>query len=257
MELIDKYWTDSRGNQWSQSLYSKEEAEKWSLSLVDCDGCIDCKNCTGCGFCNRCSDCERCMHCKNCIGCVRCHSCDACEYCSHCHVCVDCSDCENCERCINCEECLDCISCQDCECYVKQPRLYITGKIGIYDDIAKFYYGQIKNGQSLQIICGDFRGSLAEFEDTIQETHGDNHYAQQYKAEIEKVKVLFELSEEPELPIIYVVKMEEYVCQLEQEEQNAVLRVLFENWASAEEMKDGMSGKLTDLEMVCKFELKG
>jgi len=39
-----------------------------------------------------------------------------------------------------------------------------------------------------QIVCGCFRGTMQEFKDKIELTHGDNEYGKAYKAWIAKVE---------------------------------------------------------------------
>lgn len=48
---------------------------------------------------------------------------------------------------------------------------------------------------SVQIRCGCFHGNLKEFAEAVEKTHGDNKYGEQYRKEIEKVKMLFELED--------------------------------------------------------------
>lgn len=43
------------------------------------------------------------------------------------------------------------------------------------------------------VSCGCFRGTLDEFAKKVEETHGDNKHARDYKALIEFAKVKFEL----------------------------------------------------------------
>ena len=74
--------------------------------------------------------------------------------------------------------------------------LYRTAEIGSRNGQTTFFYGETKNGMSLQIVCGCFRGNLEEFEKKVLETHENNEvYRNQYLEEIRKVKVLFGLEE--------------------------------------------------------------
>jgi len=43
--------------------------------------------------------------------------------------------------------------------------------------------------------CGCFWGTIDEFEEKVNSTHGTNQYAKQYFAEIEKVRELFKESD--------------------------------------------------------------
>lgn len=116
--------------------------------------------------------------------------------CKYCKNCLDCNGCTNCLDCKCCTNCLDCKSCKSCKEYDSPPMTYITGTIGTRKDQTIFYYGDTKSGKSLQVICGCFRGNLEEFAQAVEKTHGDNEYGKQYKKEIEKVKILFELEVE-------------------------------------------------------------
>jgi hypothetical protein len=59
-------WADSRGNKWSKQMYTKEEAEQASASLIDCSHCFNCTECTDCSVCQ---DCHKCISCTNCVSC--------------------------------------------------------------------------------------------------------------------------------------------------------------------------------------------
>ena len=43
------------------------------------------------------------------------------------------------------------------------------------------------------VTCGCFRGTLDEFAKKVEETHGDNNHARDYKALVEFVKVKYGL----------------------------------------------------------------
>ena len=43
------------------------------------------------------------------------------------------------------------------------------------------------------VMCGCFRGTLDEFAKKVEQTHGENKHARDYKALIEFAKVKFEL----------------------------------------------------------------
>lgn len=58
--MIHGYWVDENNNKWDAVYYTKEEAEKYSKTLVncrDCENCEDCINCVGCRDCIRCANC--------------------------------------------------------------------------------------------------------------------------------------------------------------------------------------------------------
>lgn len=54
-----------------------------------------------------------------------------------------------------------------------------------------------KNANSgIQVNCGCFFGTLSEFIDAVNKTHGDNRYAKEYLATIKMVKIHFEIEDE-------------------------------------------------------------
>lgn len=88
-ELVEGFWVIGT-NKWSANNYAKEQAEKYSLTLVNCKNCIDCRDCRDCSNCTNCSFCGDCRDCSNC------RFCSSCTNCSYCHDCSDCRDCRNC-----------------------------------------------------------------------------------------------------------------------------------------------------------------
>ena len=48
---------------------------------------------------------------------------------------------------------------------------------------------------NLRVRCGCFNGTLDEFADKVQQTHGENEYGKVYKAIIEVIKLRFNISE--------------------------------------------------------------
>jgi hypothetical protein len=48
------------------------------------------------------------------------------------------------------------------------------------------------------ISCGCFFGTLEEFAERVERTHGDNRYGREYRAIIEVIKVKFGLRREEE-----------------------------------------------------------
>lgn len=76
--IITNYWTDENGNRWDCSLFTREEAEKFSKTLINCKfctnciSCTDCQSCEGCGSCGGCRDCVDCEYCTDCSGCCGC-----------------------------------------------------------------------------------------------------------------------------------------------------------------------------------------
>ena len=63
------YWIDENSNSWNKLIYTKEQAEKLSKTLINCKNCINCFRCSYCSDCSRCSDCSDCSDCSGCSGC--------------------------------------------------------------------------------------------------------------------------------------------------------------------------------------------
>ena len=65
----------------------------------------------------------------------------------------------------------------------------MVGLIGSRNGCTTIYH----TDKGVFVMCGCFRGTLDEFAKKVEETHGDNKYARDYKALIEFAKVKFEL----------------------------------------------------------------
>ena len=65
----------------------------------------------------------------------------------------------------------------------------IVGPIGSRNGYTTIYH----TDKGVFVACGCFRGTLDEFAKKVEERHGDNKHARDYKALIEFVKVKFEL----------------------------------------------------------------
>ena len=50
----NNYWVDENNNKWNCYIYSKEEAEKYSKTLISCSYCSDCRDCSDCSGCSYC-----------------------------------------------------------------------------------------------------------------------------------------------------------------------------------------------------------
>jgi len=55
VKLENGYWVIGT-NKWSKSIYTKEQAEKYSETLINCNNCINCRSCSSCIDCTSCSD---------------------------------------------------------------------------------------------------------------------------------------------------------------------------------------------------------
>lgn len=45
MKKLYGYWVDENNNRWYYGIYTEEQAEKYSGSLIGCSGCRDCSYC--------------------------------------------------------------------------------------------------------------------------------------------------------------------------------------------------------------------
>lgn len=63
--MENKYWVIG-SNKWSKSIYTKEEAEEYAKTLINCKWCINCKFCRDCVNCRDLFYCENCFHCYLC-----------------------------------------------------------------------------------------------------------------------------------------------------------------------------------------------
>ena len=79
--------------------------------------------------------------------------------------------------------------------YIKE-NAYITssddflciGQIGSRNDYTTFYLDKDKN---IWVSCGCFNGTIEEFKEAVEKTHGDNKYGKQYSVIIKVIKGLF------------------------------------------------------------------
>ena len=91
-------------------------------------------------------------------------------------------------------DCTDCTNCRDCtnlQSVQSQPQIYTTGKVGSRYTQTTFVFSEGK----IFVRCGCFWGTVAEFELAVNVTHGDNEHGIEYKKEIAKAKILFEIED--------------------------------------------------------------
>ena len=67
--------------------------------------------------------------------------------------------------------------------------ILIVGAIGSRDGYTTIYH----TDKGVFVACGCFRGTLDEFANKVEQTHGDNKHARDYKALVEFAKIKFEL----------------------------------------------------------------
>ena len=65
----------------------------------------------------------------------------------------------------------------------------MVGAIGSRDGYTTIFH----TDKGIFVVCGCFRGTLDEFAKKVEETHGDNKHARDYKALIEFAKAKFEV----------------------------------------------------------------
>lgn len=159
------YWIIGT-NKWSKSEYTKEQAERYSDTLINCQNCSDCSDCSYCSDCSSCSNCSSCRDCSDCSNCSSCRYCSSCSYCRYCSSCSSCS------------------SCRDCSDFKTNPQRITSPSLGSRNSQTTYYWNKEKE----QIVCGCFKGTLQEFENKIKETHLENDFAKGYFQWIKKVK---------------------------------------------------------------------
>ena len=74
----------------------------------------------------------------------------------------------------------------------KSDHIIVIGPIGSRNDYTTFFRS---NDNDIIVKCGCFRGNLSKFLEKVNETHGDNKYAAEYRAAIEIAKRHIDLSE--------------------------------------------------------------
>lgn len=52
MKRVDDWWIDENNNKWNAHLYTKDDAENYSKTLINCIDCDNCDNCVNCYNCN-------------------------------------------------------------------------------------------------------------------------------------------------------------------------------------------------------------
>jgi hypothetical protein len=182
-QLIKGYWVVET-NKWNANIYTKEQAEKYADTLINCTNCINCSYCINCHNCLNCRDSSYCHNCRNCLNCSYCHDCRDSSYCRDCHDCYDCIDFkENPERITTSQKIGS--RHQHTTYYWTKEREQIVCAFYEHQHTTTYYSTQ----EHEQIVCGFFKGSLLEFEEKVKETHGDNQHGIDYKNWIQKVKL--------------------------------------------------------------------
>ena len=69
-------------------------------------------------------------------------------------------------------------------------HFFVQGPIGSRDGFVTFYRAK---DDTVWVRCGCFSGSLQEFVDKVEQTHGGSRYEKEYKLAVELAKVCIEL----------------------------------------------------------------
>ena len=74
----------------------------------------------------------------------------------------------------------------------KSDHIIVIGPIGSRNDYTTFCRSK---DNDITVKCGCFNGNISEFLEEVNETHGDNKYAAEYRAAAELAKIHIDLSE--------------------------------------------------------------
>ena len=85
------------------------------------------------------------------------------------------------------KNCSDCSGCLDCSGYKTNAQRYITPKVGSRNSQTSIYW---TNKEDVQIICGCWRGNIAEFEKRVKEVHAKTEHLKPYLNQIKIFKYL-------------------------------------------------------------------
>ena len=111
---------------------------------------------------------------------TNCSDCSGCRYCSDCSGCSDCSDCSSCS------------DCSDCSDFKENPNRYTGKKIGSRNAQTTTYW----LGETVQVVCGCFKGDLAAFEAAVEKNHNGTDHGKQYRQYIETIKTIMRMEAE-------------------------------------------------------------
>jgi len=162
MKKNGDYWEGKNGNKWSTELYTKEQAIAAEKTLVNC------KYMVNCSYCFDCSDCYDCSGCSSCSRCSRCSNSSGCSGCS------------------------DCSGCSGCSGFKSNPCRYVGRVMGSRKSQTTTYWMD----SMIQVVCGCFCGTLDEFEDAVEKTHGVNAYGAEYRKYIRTVRTIIAIEQE-------------------------------------------------------------
>ena len=186
MKRINGYWIDESENCWDSKIYSEQEAQQASKSLVNCYKCVNCADCENCHHNQNCRDCQNSYDCHDCFDCVDCNCC------KNCLACVTCSDCHDCSNCHNCSYCHNCHNCYYCQDFIEQPKSYTTRIVDESTNPVRFYHGKTSDGKmSFQVNWNAFSGNLKDFESLVQNVYSsDEKTRNRFLQEIAKAKTI-------------------------------------------------------------------
>ena len=105
----------------------------------------------------------------------------------NCHNCSYCSGCSYCSACSECSRCSECSGCSACSGYKTNPQRYVAPRIGSRNSNTTIYWTSRKD---VQIVCGCWKGNIAEFEKRVVEVHSTTEHLQSYLKQIKIFKYL-------------------------------------------------------------------
>jgi hypothetical protein len=100
---------------------------------------------------------------------------------------IYCSDCSDCSYCSDCRGCSDCSYCRGCSGIKSNPQRYVTPKIGSRNSQTSIYW---TTKDDAQIICGCWRGNIADFKKRVKEVHAKTEHLNPYLKQIKIFKML-------------------------------------------------------------------
>ena len=87
-----------------------------------------------------------------------------------------------CRSCSYCSYCSDCRSCSD---FKKNPQRIVSPILGSRNSQSTYYWTEKDRDI---VVCGCFKGDLAEFKKAVNETHGNRKHGKNYKKWIKGIE---------------------------------------------------------------------
>ena len=86
----------------------------------------------------------------------------------------------------------NCSDCSDCSDFKENPNRYTGKKIGSRNAQTTTYW----LGETVQVVCGCFKGDLAAFEAAVEKNHNGTDHGKQYRQYIETIKTIMRMEAE-------------------------------------------------------------